>query len=100
MKLSKLHKTIIIISILLLLIGMFTSDKVIKPSYREQKTETDQEIDLLSIRQDLIENKLYYEKDIENNPTDVENYNSRDTIHPLNHLIQLISMRYGIECMF
>ena len=32
MKLSKLHKTIIIISILLLLIGMFTSDKVIKPS--------------------------------------------------------------------
>ena len=77
MKLSKLHKTIIIISILLLLIGMFTSDKVIKPSYREQKTETDQEIDLLSIRQDLIENKLYYEKDIENNPTDVENYNSR-----------------------
>lgn len=77
MKLSKSHKIIIIISICFILLGIFTNNKAIKPSYREKMVETNQEIELLSIRQELIENKLYYEKDSENNPMDIENYNSR-----------------------
>ncbi len=77
MKLSKDNKIILLIAIIFLIIGMFSGNVMIKNSYREQAVETNQELELLSIRKDLIENKMYYEKDIENNPKDIENYNSR-----------------------
>ena len=77
MKLTSNHKKILLVSLFFLAIGMFTGNMGLKSPYRETSIETNQEIELLSIRQDLINNKLYYEKDIENRPEDIENYNSR-----------------------
>ena len=77
MKLTSNHKKILLVSLVFLAIGMFTGNMGLKSPYRETSIETNQEIELLSIRQDLINNKLYYEKDIENRPEDIENYNSR-----------------------
>ena len=68
MKLTSNHKKILLVSLVFLAIGMFTGNMGLKSPYRETSIETNQEIELLSIRQDLINNKLYYEKDIENRP--------------------------------
>lgn len=61
MKLTSNHKKILLVS-LVLAIGMFTGNMGLKSPYRETSIETNQEIELLSIRRDLINNKLYYEK--------------------------------------